>query len=76
MKKKKYRNDLYTPAERENVRRWNVGSLPRWLRRVFEPKEHSRDQEDARRRDQIASGFLGPSSRGTTEVKNDSHSPL
>lgn len=59
---------LYTPKQRAEVLRRNIFSLPRWMRRVFEAKEHTNEGEEARRRRQIESGFLGAAGRGTTKI--------
>ncbi len=55
--------------EAADTRRRNLGSLPRWWRRLVAAKQHDHDREDARRRRQIEDGTLNPESRGTTEVR-------
>ena len=62
-------DELYTPEVREEVKKRNWLSLPRWMRTPFVPRKHSHDQEDSRRWRQIRSGVLNPENRGTVRVK-------
>ena len=69
MKKEIGRRDLYTKNQRFEVLKQSFMSLPRWFRGIAKPKRVTRrDQEEARRRRQIAGGVLTPSSRGVVEV--------
>ena len=60
---------LYTPEQREEVKRRNRWSLPRWMRRAFAPKVHTHEGEESRRRRQIEGGVLNPENRGTTKLR-------
>jgi hypothetical protein len=64
-------DELYTPEKREEVKKRNWLSLPRWMRdlRYLVPRKHTHDREDARRRRQIDTWMLNPESRGTVNVK-------
>lgn len=65
MKKEIRRRNLYTKNQRFEVIKRSFLSLPQWFRGIAKSKRvMRRDQEEARRRRQIASGVLGPSSRG------------
>ena len=68
---KNFRQDLYTRKQQFEVMRQSFMSLPRWFRGIAKSKRVTRrDQEEARRRRQIAGGVLGPSSRGVVEVRD------
>ena len=64
-------DELYTPEEREVVKKRNLLSLPRWMRTIFdiETRKINRDQEKARRIAQIRSGALNFENRGTVRMK-------
>ena len=69
MKKEIRRRNLYTKNQRFEVLKQSFMSLPRWFRGIARAKRVlRRDQEEARRRRQIAGGVLGPSSRGVVEM--------
>ena len=57
-----------TAEQKEKERRrtlfLNRNSLPRWIRRLTAPKTHTHEQENARRKCQMACGVLRPVSRG------------
>lgn len=46
--------------------------LPRWLRRIIEPKQHEQSRAKARRLRQMERGILNASNMGVTEVRDDS----
>ena len=66
-------DELYTPEKREEVKKRNFLSLPRWMRDFLDGemsfKKHNRNQEIARRVAQIRSGVLKPENRGTVRMK-------
>jgi hypothetical protein len=64
---------LYTPEVREEVKKRNRLSLPRWMRDLLDDnspmRKHNREQENTRRIAQIRRGVLNLESRGTVKIK-------